>query len=247
MKNKKWLMITAPIAAAILTISLYSAYRSPVQLTERAQLQRSVSAPPAAPATIATAETINATPAQTDVFSSSQEVAAGTEDSEKISFKVDAKGRIVTNEEARLNVEKLFALNTPAERAKKLRLLEESLPPTAARELADLMERYGNYQAAQYQTFPPGQEVVSTDDGLAQLDGLSGLRVQHFGSTVAEGFFGAEETMQRELLQLMSLDKDESLTLEEKAEKAQALYQSLPAIAAAEERGKLEAAAAQKR
>ena len=67
------------------------------------------------------------------------------------------------------------------------------------------------------------------------------------GAHVAEGFFGAEETMQRELLQLISLDKDESLTLEEKAEKAQALYQSLPAIAAAEEKGKLEAAAAQKR
>jgi hypothetical protein len=40
----------------------------------------------------------------------------------------------------------------------------------------------------------------------------------------------------------MSLEKDQSMTMEEKAARAQTLYKSLPTIAAAEERGQAEAA-----
>jgi hypothetical protein len=47
--------------------------------------------------------------------------------------------------------------------------------------------------------------------------------------------------VQRELLQLMNLQKDQSLTIGEKAARAQTLYKP---IAAAEERGKADAAIA---
>ncbi len=83
------------------------------------------------------------------------------------------------------------------------------------------MARYDSFQEAQLQSFPPGQELESASAGLAQLDGLHELRVQHFGAAAAAGFYGVEEKMQRELLLQMSMDKEKGLTLGQKAEKAQ--------------------------
>jgi hypothetical protein len=159
--------------------------------------------------------------------------ATDEEDPTKITFKADDKGRMVTNEKARLNLEKLFALYTPAERQQKLDELSAGLPSAAARDLADLMDRYINYDSAQRQTFPPGQDLASPEDGLNVIDGMHNLRVQYFGADVANGFFGKEEKIQRELLRLMSLEKDGSMTIEEKAERAQAMYQTqMPETAA---------------
>lgn len=154
----------------------------------------------------------------------SRAVMAGQESAEKIEFQVNAKGNIVLDEQARLNIEKLYALNELGERARKYRELEESLPPAARRELIALMARYDTYQEEQLQRFPPGQELKSAAEGLAHLDGLHELRVQRFGPDAAAGLFGAEEKMQRELLLQMEMDKDSSLTLDQKAEKAQATH-----------------------
>lgn len=163
-------------------------------------------------------------PTPTVVGISSRAVMAGQEPNEKIAFQLDAKGRIVLDEEARLNIEKLYALNEPGERAQKYRDLAQSLPPAASRELTALMARYDSYQEAQLETFPPGQELATASAGLTQLDALHELRVQHFGAEAADGFYRAEEKMQRELLLEMSKDKDKSLTLGQKAEKAQASH-----------------------
>jgi lipase chaperone LimK len=155
------------------------------------------------------------------------------DDSAEIKFKADDKGRMVADERARLNLEKLFALYTPAERQKELDKLQATLPPAAARDLADMMERYINYDSAQRQTFPPGGDLASPEDGLNVIDGMHNLRVQYFGADAANSMFGKEEKIQRELLRLMSLEKDGSLTIEEKAERAQAMYQSqMPETAA---------------
>jgi lipase chaperone LimK len=95
------------------------------------------------------------------------------------------------------------------------------------------MERYVNYDAAQRQTFPPGADLASPEDGLNVIDGMHNLRVQYFGADAANTMYGKEEKVQRELLRLMSLEKDGSLTIEEKAERAQAMYQSqMPETAA---------------
>jgi hypothetical protein len=152
--------------------------------------------------------------------------AVPEDDPTKIVFHADAKGRMVTNEAARLNLEKLYALYTPEERQRQLEELQGTLPPAAARDLADMLERYVNYDAAQRQTFPPGQELASPEEGLNIIDGMHNLRVQYFGAEAANAMFAKEEKIQRELLRLMSLEKDGSLTIEEKAERAQAMYQA---------------------
>ena len=151
---------------------------------------------------------------------------AEEEDPTKITFKADAKGRMVTDQNARLNLEKLNALYTPAERQKMLEQLSATLPPAAARDLNDMMERYVNYDVAMRQTFPPGQDLASPEEGLNLVDSMHNLRVQYFGADAADGFYAKEEKIQRELLRLMSLEKDQSMTIEEKAERAQAMYKS---------------------
>ena len=230
-KNPKWLILAVLTVALALTVILYSGDSSRPQATDVAVITT-----PQSPATIEGANKTGCAfwskcdyvgvypspePTPATVNNKSLAVTAGKEEVEKVEFQMDAKGNIVVDEQARLNIEKLYALNEPGERAKKHRELEESLPPAANRELTTLMARYDTYQEAQLQAFPPGQELSSAAAGLAQLDALHELRVQHFGATVADGFFGAEEKLQRELLMKMSMDKDRNLTLDQKAARAQ--------------------------
>lgn len=147
-------------------------------------------------------------------------VIAGAEPAETVMFQLNAQGQVVTDEAARLAIEKLFALNDAPERQRKLRLLQDSLPPEAARELGALMARFDSYQEAQFQTLPPGQELRSLPEALNQLDRLSALRQQYFGTVVAAGFFGAEEKAQRELLHRMALDTTPGSSFEDKAARA---------------------------
>jgi len=163
--------------------------------------------------------------------------------SSRLEFKVAATGKIVTDETARLNLEKLYALYTSAERAQKLQELQATLPPSAAQHLLELLQQYSNYQTAAYQVVPPGREFSTEAEALIDIDTFHALRVQYFGSDVAKGFFDEDEKMQRELLHLMSIEKDQSLTTEEKAERSQALYKTLHTVNAAIDRGEREAQA----
>jgi hypothetical protein len=147
------------------------------------------------------------------------------QDDGQVAFKADANGRIVMNEKARLDLERLFALFTPPERERKLTEIAATLPPEAAHQLYLLMEQYQNYQAAVYQVYPPDREMTSVEQGVLQIDGMHGLRVQYFGEQATSAMFGAEEKLQRELYQQIENEKDPSLTLEEKAERAQRIYQ----------------------
>jgi hypothetical protein len=143
----------------------------------------------------------------------------------QIAFKADANGNLVTDEKARLDLERLHALYSPADREKKLQEAAATLPREAARRLHELMTQYQNYQAAMYQAYPPDRELTSAEQGVSQIDGMHALRVQHFGESATEGMFGAEERAQRELFKLMENEKDPGLTVEEKAERAQRIYQ----------------------
>jgi len=51
--------------------------------------------------------------------------------------------------------------------------------------------------------------------------------VAHFGPLVARALYGEEEATSRQLVELMRLEKDQSLTLEEKAARAQQLHDSM--------------------
>jgi len=193
-------------------------------------------APNPAPTEIAVVASVPASPPVTPQrpsalaeASASQNDGASAYDPEQddgqVAFKADANGRIVMNEKTRLDLERLYALYTLPERETKMTEIAATLPPEAARQLYQLMEQYQNYQAAMHQVYPPDREMTSIEQGVSQIDGMHGLRVQYFGEQAAAAMFGAEEKLQRDLYQQMENEKDPSLTLEEKAERAQRIYQ----------------------
>lgn len=147
-------------------------------------------------------------------------------------FDVDKRGNLVLNEDTRLNIEKLTALNTPEELREKLRKFSVVLPREAYRQLVYVIECFNEYMIASKKAYPPETEVDTLEEALDELDGLHALRVKYFGSRVAEVFFGKEEKLNRQLLGLMSVDADENLTMEEKAHKAQQLIESSPELSA---------------
>ncbi len=155
-----------------------------------------------------------------------------SEDLDKM-FKADASGNLKLSARARLNIEKLYALSTPEELQTKLAVIATTLSPAAHRQLLDLVDRYKIYAAAAKQAYTPGVAPATEEDALAELDGLHSLRVAHFGAEAAQAFYGDEEKLNRQLVELMRLEKDQSMTMEEKAEKAQQLIQSKPELAAA--------------
>jgi lipase chaperone LimK len=143
---------------------------------------------------------------------------------QKTMFSMDSQGQLVTDEQTRLNIEKLVALNSPEELEKKLQDLSRTLSASAAQRLRELVERFQEYQTAARQVAPPGRPLSSEQEALTLIDTLHGLRVQYFGPEVAQAFFGEEESKQRQLVELMRVQRDPSLTMQERAEKAQALY-----------------------
>jgi len=147
-------------------------------------------------------------------------------------FSVDEHGYLALDKSTRLNIEKLTALNTPEELEEKLQRLATVLPPTAHRDLVYLIQSYNEYIIAAKETYPPGVEVETVEEAVAELDGLHDLREKHFGAEVAEAFFGEEERLSRQLLKLMALEAHEDMTMEEKAYWAQQLLQSSPELSA---------------
>jgi Proteobacterial lipase chaperone protein len=145
-------------------------------------------------------------------------------------FQVDSAGRLVLDEQTRLNMEALFARTERADLAAAKQQAVESLPPAESAKAADLLNSYDNYQQAQRQTYPPGVAPSTEEAAIAELDGLHALRIAHFGADVAEALYGAEERLSRSLIELMRLEKDQSLTMEEKAVRAQQLRDSMPEL-----------------
>jgi hypothetical protein len=132
-------------------------------------------------------------------------------------------GQLRLNTRTRLNLEKLLALNTPAELRAKLAQLENTLPSGAFRELNDLMDRYRNYTAAAEQMYPTGHAPADANAALAELQALHDLRVTYYGAATAQALYAEDEAVTRQLLQVMRLDTQTGLTLEQKAERAQQL------------------------
>jgi lipase chaperone LimK len=145
-------------------------------------------------------------------------------------FRVDSTGKLVVDEQTRLNIEALFARTDAEGLLKAQQEIAQKLPAAAAAEAADLVERFRNYSAAQRQAYPPGVAPATEEAALAELEGLHALRVAHFGAEVAKAFYGADETVTRSLIELMRLEKDQSLTMEEKAARAQQLYDAMPEL-----------------
>ena len=142
-------------------------------------------------------------------------------------FRTNASGRLVLDEQTRLNMEALFARTEPDHLAEAKQQAVEPLPAAASAQAAELLENYDNYQQAQEQAYPPGVAPATEEAALAELDGLHALRVAHFGPVVARALYGEEEAVSRQLVELMRIEKDQSLTMEEKAVRAQQLRDSM--------------------
>jgi hypothetical protein len=141
-------------------------------------------------------------------------------------FHIVASGRLLIDQETRLNMEALFARTERDHLEEAMQEALEPLPAAAREQAAELLEHYDNYQQAQKQAYPPGVAPATEEAALAELDGLHALRVAHFGPVVARALYGEEEAVSRQLVELMRLEKDQSLTMEEKAERAQQLRDS---------------------
>lgn len=147
-------------------------------------------------------------------------------------FQADGQGNLVLNQTTRINIEKLYALNTPEELAEKMQKLSTVLPDTAQRQVANLVDYFDKYIRDIKQIYPPDVEPETVDDALPQLKGLHDLRLMHFGADVANAFFADEEKLSLQLLYLMSIEKDKDLSLDEKVQRAQQLLQTNPELAA---------------
>jgi hypothetical protein len=158
-----------------------------------------------------------------DSAPSSDQPVAQTNDK---TFRVNAAGRLVLDEQTRLNMEALFARTEREHLAEAKQQAIEPLPTAAAAEAAELLEHYDNYQQAQKQAYPPGVAPATEEAAMAELDGLHALRAAHFGPVIARALYGEEEAVSRQLVELMRVEKDQSLTMEEKAERAQQLRDS---------------------
>jgi hypothetical protein len=143
-------------------------------------------------------------------------------------FRLNPSGRLTLDEQTRLNIEALFARTDRDQLAQAKQQAIDPLPAAAGAQAAELLEQYDNYQQAQRQAYPPGVAPPTEEAALAELDGLHALRVAHFGPVVARALYGEEEASSRQLIELMRLEKDQSLTMEEKAARAQRLRDSMP-------------------
>jgi len=168
--------------------------------------------------------------------------AQGVEEEEDLSekteeiytmFQADERGNLVLNETTRINIEKLYALNTPEELEEKYRKLSEVLPETAHRQVVNLVDYFDNYTRNIKEVYPPDVDVETIDELLVELKGLHDLRRTHFGADVARAFYADEEKISLQLVYLMAIEKDKSLSLDEKVQKAQQLLKDSPELAAA--------------
>ncbi len=148
-------------------------------------------------------------------------------------FQADPQGNLVLGETTRLNIEKLYALNTPEELADKMQKLSKVLPETAHRQVGNLVDYFEKYTRNVKEIYPPDTEPTTMEDVLDRFKGMHDLRLMHFGADVTSAFYAEEEKQALQLLYLMAIEKDQSLSLDAKAQRAQQLLQTNPELAAA--------------
>lgn len=235
--NKKWLLASIGAAVVAAWIGLDARHEEPASSDHLSQ-QREASPPAAETPAVADATQDEATAATNTEQPRADETS---EDPAKM-FAADAAGNLILSERTRLNVEKLSALYSAEERAQRLAIVEQVLPATAYRQLVELTESYRNLTLAARQQLPPGVAPASVEDAITQHELLHSLRVAHLGAAATDALFGEEERINRRLLDFMSLEQHEGMTLHEKAEKAQQLLLQSPELVAAYEKNRRDAA-----
>jgi len=108
----------------------------------------------------------------------------------------DASGNLVKNVRLRDAIERLLSSN-PADLEQSKQDLVASLPPAAAQQMLEMVERFVNYRAALRQAIPESPQAMSEQDALTMLETVHALRLTYFGPELTEVFFGAEEALGR--------------------------------------------------
>ncbi|MCY1017384.1 lipase secretion chaperone [Pyxidicoccus sp. MSG2] len=145
-------------------------------------------------------------------------------------LRVDAEGHLVLSADVRLLFDYYLSATgeEPPEviRARILAALREKLPPRAAEEAVRLLDDYRAYrEATRALRVPPGS---AQDDLGSRLEALRQLRREHLGDAAADAFFSAEEQVDSVSLERMKLERDTSLTREERERRIAALEEQLP-------------------
>ena len=122
--------------------------------------------------------------------------ATRVEQPEEIGLEVDAKGALVKNTQTRDELERILNGDPDGLEIRRQEILER-LPPAAAREALDLLERFINYRQALRQALPDTSLALTEQDALVMLDTAHALRVSYFGDELTDAFFGAEEAIAR--------------------------------------------------
>ncbi len=115
---------------------------------------------------------------------------------EEIGLRLDAAGHLVKNATTRDEIERILS-GDPARIDTARQEMLDNLPPAAAREALDLLDRFSNYRAALRQVLPQSTVAPTQQDALVMLDTLHDMRVTYFGAELTEAFFGAEEAIGR--------------------------------------------------
>lgn len=142
-------------------------------------------------------------------------------------LRADESGKLVLDAKTRERIEAMVTLMDPQDLYTVVAQETRQLPPEAAAQARALVERYKLFLEEQIGVVAPGFAPANEDEALAQLQAIERLRIRHFGEAAARALFGEEAAVTRELIELARLERDPTLTLQQRVERAQAKYQEL--------------------
>jgi hypothetical protein len=113
---------------------------------------------------------------------------------QQIGLRADASGHLIKHVGVRDVIERLLS-GTPGDVEQDTQEMLATLPPAAAQEMRDLVERFVNYRAALRQALPESPQAMSEQDTQVMLETVHTLRLTYFGPDLTRIFFGAEESL----------------------------------------------------
>lgn len=114
-------------------------------------------------------------------------------------FRLTPQGRLLVDEQARADIERVAALHGRDEALARLDEATRPLGEAARREARSLYEQLVQYEQALTTALASEPEHPGIADARRQLQLMQSLRAQHFGERAAD-LFGAEEALQQRLL-----------------------------------------------
>ena len=137
-------------------------------------------------------------------------------------FRTSAQGHLLINEQARIDMERVVALNGRADALALLDSVTQNLGGAAQREVRALYEQMVGYEQALSTALANEPAQASIEDARRQFQVMRVLRAQHFGDN-ANALFQDEEAQQLRLLnEIERAMQSNGISLEAAIEQAQA-------------------------